>query len=238
MDKNKISVDSIAFKFLYRRYKEFGVPFVVILVCTVLLIAVLVPQFQNLLDLSRKAKESEKNLEVLEKNLNLLSSLNENQLDSQMKTVTLALPANKDFIGIINAINYASSVSGVGISDFELSVGELAKDDLSPSDSSATSVTLAVNTDTEGVNRFINTLTNTLPLSEVTSVSTGDFSSSLTVNFHHKPFPVSKSQGISPVASLSNDELTFINKLANFNYISSYELSVFEEGTASADLSE
>lgn len=238
MDKNRASVDYATFKFLYRKYREFGIPLMVILVCTALLIMVLVPQFQNLLELSRKAKESEKNLEVLRKNFDVLSSLNDSLLTSQLRIVSLALPVNKDFIGIINAISYASSVAGVGVSDFQLSVGELSKNGASLSDSLGTSVTLSVDADFEGVNRFMNTLTNTLPLSEVTSISTGDFSSSLTVNFHNIPFPSTISQGISPIVSLSSDDLNLINQLANFSYVASYEFSVLEEGTPSSDLSE
>jgi len=239
MDKKKVSVDSALFKFLYKKYKDFIIPLIVITVSTVLLVVVLVPQFQNLLDLSRKAKESEKNLEVLKKNFNVLSSLNENILDSQMKIVSLALPGNKDFSGIINAITYASSVSGVGVEDFQLSVGELSRNEASISESSPTSVSLTVSGEIEEVNRFISSLATTLPISEVTSVNAGDFSSTVTVNFHHKSFPSTKSQGISPIVALSSDDLTLINQLVSFNYISSQELeAVLEIGTPSSDLSQ
>jgi Tfp pilus assembly protein PilO len=237
MDKNKVSVDSVTFKFLYGKYKDFRIPFIVIVACTVLLVGFLLPQFKNLLDLSIKSKESEKNLKVLKNNFNFLSSLNEDALDSQLKIVTRALPADKDFIGIINAINYASSVSGAGVGDFQVSVGELSKDQASGSDSSPTSVSLTIDGDIEAVNRFIGTLGTTLPISEVTTVDTGDFSSTVTVSFYHKPFPSTKSQGISSIVSMGSDDVALINKLANFNYVTSQELDfIFEVGTPSSRL--
>lgn len=240
MDKKKISIDSVTFKFLYGKYKDFGIPVVVIVVCIGLLAGFIVPQFQNLLDLSKQIKESEKNLEVLKKHFDILSNLDENSLDSQLSIVNTALPGSKDFVGIINAITYASSVSGVGTGDFQLSVGELSENESSLSDSSGTSVSLTVQTDIEGLNRFISALTSILPLSEITGLTTGDFTSSVIVNFYHKPFPLSKKSGdISPIAPIDSNDIALINKLANFNYVSSQALeAVFEFGTSSADLSE
>jgi len=239
MDRRKVSIDSDTFKFLYGKYKEFVIPLIVVLVCTVVLITVISPQFQNVLDLSRKLEDSKKNLDILKKNFDVLSSLDEAALNSQLKILSLALPGSQDFIGIINAITYASSVSGVGIGAFQLSVGELSQDQTSVSDSSSSSVSLTVNGDIEEVNRFISILATTLPLSEVTTGNVGDFSSGITVNFHHKPFPSTKEKDISPIVSVSGDDLTLINELSNFNYLAFYEFeSGLKEGTPSSDLSE
>lgn len=215
--EKRVSIDINTLKFLYERQKAFIIPVIVIVVCFILLLKFITPQFQALFTLGREAKKDSSRINVLKNNLNLLSSLSDSTLDSQVQILTVALPTNKDFIGIIDAISYASSVAGVNVADFQLQIGDLSQ----VSDTSAfssISLNLSVNGSVDDINRFIKALYTTLPLSEITSIGVGNTSSTVAINFSYKPLPPVTYNDATPIHPIPNSGLTLINKLSNFNY--------------------
>ena len=241
MDKNRSIVDFTTFKFLYKKYKEFTVPLIVFVVCTILLFTVIAPQFKGIIDLSKGAKESERNLAVLKNNFDLLSSLNEETLDSWLRTVNVALPSSKDFFSIINAISYTSLATGIKVGDFQVSIGELSDEESGESGGklSSISMNLSVAGDAQDANRFIEALYTTLPLSEVTGVNTGNTSSEILLNFYYKSLPPTKVSGVSRIDPILSDDLALINNLAQFNFVGDFDQlqSLFEAETSSNELS-
>ena len=218
MNNNKASIDLNTLKLLYPRFKVFAIPIVIILVCFLLLVKVIVPQFENLFLLSREAKEAKDKLSVLKNNLALLSGLNESTLDSQLQIVNAALPTNKDFVGIINAIEYASSVAGVSVGDFQLQIGDLSEVPVDTSKFSSISLNLLVGGSIDEVTKFIGSLSKTLPLSEVTSINLGNSSSNVAVNFYYKPLPPVNYTDTSQIHSASSSALSLIDNLSTYNY--------------------
>ncbi len=216
--EKRVNIDITILKFLYARYKQFIIPAVVILVCFILLITFIMPQLKALFALSNDAKKDSNRIVVLKNNLNLLSSLSDSALDSQLQIVSIALPTNKDFIGVINAISYAASFTGANVSEFQLQIGDLSQAPTDTGKFSSLSLNLSVNGSTNDVNKFIKALYTTFPLSEVTSVNIGDTVSTVAINFYHKPLPPVAYNDSTPINPIPNSGLKRINDLYNFNY--------------------
>lgn len=216
--ESKVNIDIKALKFLYERHKEFTIPGVVIFTCIIILIKFIVPQFQDIFTLSNDAKTDSRKVVVLKNNINLLSRLDDSTLDSQVKIVSLALPTNKDFIGIINSISYASSIAGVSVGDFQLNIGNLSQEPTDTSKFSSISLNLSVDGSIDDINKFIQALYATLPISEVTSINLGSTSSNVAINFYYKPLPPVSFSESTPINTIKNTAITLINDLSNFNY--------------------
>lgn len=215
---NKVNIDINTLKFLYAGYKEFAIPVVVIIVCFILLLKFIIPQFQALFTLSSEAKKDSSRIPVLKNNFNFLSTLTDSALDPQLQIVNFALPTNKDFIGIINAISYASSFAGVSVDDFQLQIGDLSQAATDTSTFSSISLNLSVNGSIDDINKFIKALYTTLPLSEITSINVGNTSSSIAINFSYKPLPPVAYNNSTPINPIPTSRLELINTLSNFNY--------------------
>lgn len=218
--KKKINIDSMTFWFLYRKYKQFLLPMGVILACIVLFIFVIIPQFQNLLDNQKQAKIESEKLLVLKNNLNLLTNLNESQVDSQLKVVSRALPPEKDFGGILNAISYSANKAGVSLGDFQFQVGEITKPPLNVSSFPSLEIKLAINGGTEGVLRFLNELYKSVPLSEAISIKASNTVSEITAIFYYKPFPPLTISESSPMSPISSQSLSIIGNISSWGYAS------------------
>lgn len=216
--ENKVNIDINTLKFLYGKYKDFLVPLVVIIACFILLIKFVVPQFRALFTIGREAKKAESQLSIFKNKFSLLSSLGDSTLDSQLQIVNSALPTNKDFIGTINAISNAASASGVGVGEFQLQIGDLLQ---TPTDTRvfySISLNLSVTGSIDDVNKFMIVLSNTLPLSEVTSINIGNASSTVAINFYYRPLPPVNYNDATPINPIPNSKLTIINKLSSFSY--------------------
>lgn len=215
---NKIKATVNAFRPLVMQYKAFLVPVVIIIICSALLVKVIYPQFQSIFVLHQEATKAKEKLSVLKNNFSLLSELSDSTLDSQLKIVNAALPTNKDFIGIINAISYASSINGVSVGDFTLQIGDLSQQPTDTTKFSSISLNLSVNGNIDDINNFLSALSATLPLSEVTSINLGTFVSSVTVNFLYKPLPPVNYSDSTPIKPIKSASLKLINELSTFNY--------------------
>lgn len=216
--EKKVNIDVNTLKFLYGKYKDFLIPLVVIAACFVLLIEFVVPQLKALFKLHNEAEKAKTQLFILKNNFNLLSNLSDSGLDSQLRLANFAVPSNKDFIGIINAISHASSASSVNVGEFQLQIGDLLETSESTAKFSTISLNLSLNGSFYEVSKFIDVLHNTLPLSEVTSISIGNTSSSVAINFYYRPIPPVNYNDTIPINPIPNSKLTVIDKLSNFNY--------------------
>lgn len=216
--EKKVNIDINTLKFLYGKYKDFLVPLVVIIACFILLIKFVVPQFRALFTLGNEAKKAESQLSILKNNFSLLSGLGDSTLDSQLQIVNFALPTNKDFIGIINAISSASSASGVNVGEFQLQIGDLLQTPTNTSAFSLISLNLSVTGGIDDVNKFMTVLSNALPLSEVTSINIGNALSTVAINFYYRPLPPVNYNDATPINPIPDSKLTIINKLSGFNY--------------------
>ena len=215
----KINIDSTVFLFIYRKYKDYLLPAGVIAVCILLFLLVIIPQFQIYVDTQAQVKVESKKLLILKNNLNLLSSVNESQMDSQFQIASIALPPNKDFEGILNGISIAANKAGVFMGDYNFQVGDINKTALNIKSYPFLQLTLTVNGGIVGVTKFMKELYKTLPLSEVTDVTISSATSQVIVVFYYRPFPALGFNSSLPISLVSQEGVNTINDLSKWNNI-------------------
>ena len=175
---------------------------------------VIVPQVRTFFKVREEAENASQRLAELKENLSVLSSLDENILESQLKITSFALPINKDFGGILSALYSAAKDSGVSVGKFSLKLGDLSKSE--EKDAKFPSIELTVNfeNDIGAVNNFIDIIGKTLPISDISVVSTDSDSSNVSLLFYYKVLSTSNIQKNERIVPISNDKLSLLGKLS------------------------
>lgn len=216
----KINLDLKSLKFIFERNKPYLFPILIMLVCIILFVQFVIPQFRDLLTAQKEGKEASVRLRTLKESLKVLTNTNEDSLDFQLKVLNLALPLSKDFSGILNAIYFASQKAGIGLGSFSLQIGNLSE--TKEKDNFPTiNLTVPVNSDAQGVNSFVETINKTIPLSEVFLIKTGDRVSFVSLHFYYKPLSASNYREDSRIIPVSQKGLLLINRLSGFENMSS-----------------
>lgn len=218
----KINADLKSLKFIFERNKSFILPSIIVMVCIIIFLQFVIPQFGILFAAQKEAKQASLKLQVLKENLNVLANLDEKSLDEQLKVLNLALPLNKDFTGILNSIYYVSQKTGVSLGNFSLQIGELAGT-AKKEDFPSISLSVPVNANAIGVNSFVETLSKTVPLSQITLIKVGSITSLVKLSFYYKPLGFSKLKEDMRVNPISQKGLEIINRLSLFENISSFQ---------------
>lgn len=188
MDKRFIASES-ALRIIYIEYKEFLIPVGVIILSFILAILIIVPQFREYLAMQKQSGETTKRIESLKKNIATLSSLDTNALSDNYESVARILPSEKDFIGVLEAISKASSVSNVKVADFSFSVGNLATPSASLGSRPSLDLNLSVTGDYVQVKKFLSEMGDASPIAEVKSFNTNANAASIGVSFFYTALP-------------------------------------------------
>lgn len=218
----KIDADLKSLKFIFERNKLYIFPIIIVMICVALFLQFIIPQFKILFAAQEEVKQASLKLQTLKENLNLLANTNEKSLDESLNILNLALPLNKDFSAILNSIYYASQKTGVSLGSFSLQIGDLAvtqKNDEFPS----ISLSIPVNANASAVNSFVETLSKTVPLSEVTIIKIKNIASSIKLSFYYKPLGFSDYKEGVRINPISQKGLGIINKLRGFENIFSFQ---------------
>jgi len=180
---------------------------------------VVVPQFQQYLSLQDELRTQTQKLNVLKTNYIFLANLDETKSAADFSALSLALPAGKDFAGIMNAVSYASAKTGVVVGDFEFSVGSLSDNTVMQGVSAYPSIKIDINLigNTQAIVQFIQELYKTAPASEVTSIKTGGNSGSISILFYYKPFSQQNVNDSAPITVLSARDLSLITSVSSWN---------------------
>lgn len=208
-------VDINTLRLLYNHYKAFIVPFLMIVVVVVVFIKFNVPAIGDLLRGYEEQKSAKLAIETMRNNLNFLKTIDGSNLDSQFIITSKALPIGKDFDGILNAISDASNKSGVALGGFNFIVGNLSKEELE-SEYPTLNLSVSLVGNAEAVDRFIEKLAKTLPLSEVVKISSQVNTSIVTIDFHYKPLKTPKTNDDMPIGQISNKGLSLIQEMSLF----------------------
>lgn len=216
----KINADLKSLKFILNKNRPYIIPIAIILISIILFFQFVIPQFGTLLATRKEFGEASLKLETLKENLNILTNINESSLDSQLRTLTLALPLNKDFIGVLNSIYLTSQRTGANLGSFSFRVGDISKsenDDKFP----VVKLSVPINSSFVVINSFIETIIKTVPLSEVSLVKVGDTSSAIDISFYYKPLGVSNYSQDARISPISQKGLTLVGELDAFESFSS-----------------
>lgn len=219
--------DENTIKILYHRHKAYVPSVVAILLSFVLFFFVILPQVQYVFSLHDKEKEVKDRIGVLEKNIRFLSSINETDLESKLKVVSLALPPEKDFTTVMSGISQASAVAGVSIGDFIFQLGNISSN-TSPSTSKASNnsakaeinvpsieITLNISGGLDSTKRFVEELSKGFPLSDVKSIQLNGNSAKVSIAFFYRPFPPLQLDGGTEISPLSQKDEALIQTLSS-----------------------
>lgn len=207
------SIDINTLKFLYERYKDFIIPFLIVLASFLLFARVVLPSVFDLLDAYEEQKTALQALSNMEKKLSLLKSIDNSTLDSQLAIASKTLPIDKDFAGILNAISDASGKTGVSIGGFKFSVGSLSE--TKESETSTLNMEIVFNASAYKVADFIDRLQRTLPISEVNKISAQENLSNIKISFYYKPLARLKPDDSLPLLPVSAKGLALINEISS-----------------------
>lgn len=212
------ALSNISFKLVYIRYKQFIVPFIVILGSVFLGLFVVMPQLSDYFKTREQEQSIKEENAQIARNIQILSSLSEAELSDQLSVALSAVPAEKDYIGILGSISYAAAQSGVGLSDFSFSVGDISKIDKDiPLD-----ISLQVQGSIDAVEQFLQALSLSLPLSEVTKTELTQTSSQIDITFSYKEKPnVNKETALAlkPFSAEDKSLLETLSSYANGNEV-------------------
>lgn len=210
--RKKITLDANSLKIVLQKYKEYLIPAAVIGVCLLLFFSILVPQFQGYLHNKAQEGEYQERITKLKGNIALLQGLDKNTLDSQFAVSSHAVPFEKDYAGVLDALSNTAQSTGVGLGDYSFSVGELAPKSVSKQKPSVP-VEITVNGQVRSVVQFIQRLSESLPLSETTSVQAVGKFATITLEFYYKPNRSGKFDGSIPLGVLAPSEKKFLDTL-------------------------
>lgn len=211
----KTSIDKMALQELYRRNKDYLIPILVIVVCFFLLIKITMPQIGTLSERQQSVVSERSKLATLNNNLVVLSSLNSKTLDSQFELASNAYPSEKNFAGVLNAVSLAAGKANVFLGDYEFQVGDLSKIQAGQKTPSL-ELSLFLNGGVGDTVKFINELSKSFPISEISDIEVTKNRSKLTVSFYYKPF-VSLSDNYLPIHVLPNNYLDTLKNLSTWN---------------------
>lgn len=211
---NTVNLDQQTVKMLYDHYKPYTVPIVTIFVCILIVWFFIVPQIQALNVLQDQVKAEKQKVDVLSRNYDILTSIDGAQLNDKMQIVSRALPDTKDYMGIVQSLSNAASLSGVSLGDYGLAIGDISG---STKNKKEIPVNVVVNLtgDLQKVETFIAAMKNQMPLSSISDVSivNGGGNASFTILFYYAAFPTVKIDLNSPITVIPSQANKLIAQL-------------------------
>ena len=256
-------------RYLYFRYKDskyYSISLFVltIYVCTILLFGIIIPQIGKYLSIRKEVIAMREKISLINQNISFMNTLDKTRLAKQLETVSLALPVEKNFAGILNAVSESSVRAGVTLSDFNFSIGEISSKSAinvsnnasgslpnpsstsnlpqapiavpqnSLTDTTTVDFTVIVSGSIDRVNLFIKEISEKLPISEISSIDNKENSTTLSLKFHYKPYPDIQYTQDVPIKPLTQDKVQMIDMLSSWRTSIGNEEFIVPIGTNSA----
>lgn len=216
--KNNFSFDQSVLRILYRRHRKLITPSIIILTCITLFLLIIFPQIGELSSLQDEEKNTRQKIKVIKENMSFLGSISDSDVDSNFRALLLALSQEKDFGGIFSALSYAAGSSGVTLSDYGFSIGDLSTKSAQLSNLQSIPIDLSINGNLQSIKRFLQKLYETFPVSEVTSVQiSGNTARIATIFYYYKPFPSNfRFAADMNLSKLSDKDRELLIKISSF----------------------
>lgn len=223
---NDIFFGKNSLRFWYYRFKDSAyysstLILIIIITCVLLLFQFILPQLEQWFSIRSEIIATRERTETINDNIAYLNALDRNMLNAQVKTATTALPAEKHFGTIVNALNTAAFRSGVTFQDYSFQVGHVSATTSQFSDpqlKGVSPITLSVilNASVSETRQFLTEIAKLLPLSEVTAIDGADGSITVTIDFYYKNLPKVTLRDDQPIPRTVESGATMINKLASW----------------------
>lgn len=213
----KKSIDTEALKLIYGQYQGYLLPVGIIIASLLLFFYVIIPQITSFTDLQKQMEKESQKLTVLRSNINYLSNLDSNSLDANFKTATNTLPKEKDFVGVLSAVNEASGRSSVSLGDYQFKVGDLGVAKATLKGLPFLEIDLNIVGNSSDLIRFIKELQKTIPISDVVNGGTSGPSAFLTVRFYYLSLPSVSLASDTAIRPIATNEEAILKNLATWN---------------------
>ncbi len=222
---NKFKIDKDTIVFLYRKHRDYIMPIAIIVVSFLLIIKVILPQIENLSVRQQEVKVEKDKLDVLKNNLTTLNGISNDALDREVLLTTSALPIEKNFAGVLNAVTISANKAGVFLGDYEFQVGDLSKSATIGKNLPSLQLSLSVNGGVGGAIKFITELYRSLPLSEISDIEISNSRSVIVVLFYFKPFAGGASVS-SSLPQISKNDSASLSQISTWNNGNTLELTL------------
>lgn len=180
------------YNFRYSAYFPVMMPILIISIGLLTFILFILPQMNNLFSVQEEVQATQSRIAVMRENNRFLSNLNKADIDRDFTVATEALPSNKDFIGILNAISKAALSSNVSLGDYDFFLGTVNTDtsekNVNP-DADLVNISLKIDGNITDINNFMLEIEKKLPLAEIKTVNFSDNTAEVLLVFHVKPLP-------------------------------------------------
>ncbi len=216
------------YNFRYSIYFPIVVPSSAIVICLLIIVVFIVPQLQNWFSLQAEISATQSRIKTLKDNISYLQITDSQSIDADFNTAIAALPANKEFIGILGAISAAASVNNVSLQDYSFSpaiasvqsvgpANDGVKQDISANGMTPIQVSLVVQGDVDSINGFIQEMEKRLPLSEIKEADFNQGKAQIVVSFYTRSFPKLKLSNSASINTLSAKDRALLQKLKSQN---------------------
>jgi hypothetical protein len=226
MNKKDIYFGRNNVRFIYLRYKDSSyftltVIVLIIVMCVLLVLTFILPQFDQWLSIRQEVIATRERTNTINDNIEYLNNLDRRLLVSQTGAVSSALPSEKNFGSILDALSASALRAGVSFQDYSFEVGNISTTSAKLQNArikglSAVNVTLAVDGTVDQVKIFLQEAAKALPLSEVTAVEGSEGTLNITFEFFQKGLPKVTLHDDQPVPRVINNQATLINQLTSW----------------------
>ncbi len=230
---------------LYLRYKDtpyysIGIIVLVFLVSIILFFQLVLPQISSWFSIRDEIIATRNRIDTINQNINFIDKMDKQELDNDVAITTSALPFEKGFGGMVNALTDASITSGVSLNDYSFEVGDVASvsgqvNNLAK-DLSTVKLTVTVTGSPNGVIIFLNEINKRVPLSEVTDVDGDNFTTTITLQFYQKQFPKIVFKDDQPFTAISQKEATLLETFSSWIPASRSDTGTSQDSSSSPNV--
>lgn len=205
-----------------------------------LIVFFLTPKISELLLTKNKISEQEERIKVLSEKLLTLSSLSEVELSNSASLLIDTIPAQKDFYGLLIKIKSIFQLENIQILSYSLNPGLLASESAKKTKvekENTMQVLVSFSATFENVEKLIDRLENSLPLTTIDSLSmkaeTASESAGLglptkmVISGYYSPLPKQLGEVGASVPKVTSRSLSVLEKLKGF---SRYDVEVLDSG--------
>lgn len=215
MINKNIAIDDTTLKILFNKYKQFIFPVSVIAVCFILLLMLIIPQVGEYFSVEEEIKDLRNKNSQAKDNINFLTNFNQTFNNESLEIATSALPGEKDYVGIIQAVSNSSLASGVLINEFSFAVGNIA-----PQEGGGQNPTIRFSVNVAGgigqVTNFIDSIYKSFPLAEVDNVEFSRAGAEISLLFYYKAIPNIVADYSRPIRPVSGQETAILDTLSSW----------------------
>jgi hypothetical protein len=234
MNKKDIYFGKNNLRFIYLRYKDssyfmLSAIVLIIVMCILLVMTFILPQFDQWLSIRHEVQVTRERTDVINDNIEYLNNVDRRLLVSQISAVSSALPSEKNFGAILDALSASALRAGVSFQDYSFEVGNISSSSGQIQNAhikglSAVTITLVVDGTVDQTKVFLQEVAKALPLSEVTAIEGSEGALNVTFEFFQKNLPKVTLQDDRPVPRVINTQATLINQLTSWQALPSADI--------------